>query len=303
MRVAIATCSAIPPDLQPDRLLVEALERREVAVAVVPWDDPSASWQDHDRVVIRSTWDYTRRRDRFLAWADAIGGRLDNPLTMVRWNSDKRYLADLAAAGVAVVPTTYLAPGEPLPSFDGEVVVKPAVSAGAIDTGRFSDRTRSEAEALVARIHGRGGVAMVQPYLASVDESGETAVVCIDGEVSHALHKGQVLRPDEVAPVREGDGVGAAEVMYDPELVRAASADDAEVAFARRVIDAVTARFGAPPLYARVDMVRGPDGSPVLMELEAVEPDLYLDEAPAAAERLAAAIVRRVGPAGGQRLP
>lgn len=292
MRVALASCSVLPADMEPDAPLAAALARLGVAVSVVPWDDPAVDWDGFDLVVVRSTWDYTARREQFLAWADARGGRLHNRPDLIRWNSDKRYLGDLAAAGVSVVPTTYVGPGQQLPTLAGDVVVKPTVSAGAIDTGRFSPASQDEAARLVARIHARGGTAMVQPYVTSVDTVGETAVVCVDGRVGHGLRKRAVLRPDEVAPVR-GDGVGAAEAMYDPDLVRAAVATPAEAAFAERVIEAVRVRFGVP-LYARVDMVTERGGSVILMELEAVEPNLYLDEAPETADRLAAAITARL---------
>src|SRR5690606_16697815 len=102
-------------------------------------------------------------------------------------------------AGIPVVPTTFVAPGEPLPEVRGEVVVKPSVSAGARDTGRFSEHTHHLARELVARIQAGGRTAMVQPYLPAVDTRGETAVVCIDGEPLHTLHKHAVLRADEVA--------------------------------------------------------------------------------------------------------
>jgi hypothetical protein len=137
---------------------------------------------------------------------------------------------------------------------------------------------------------------MVQPYYSSVDSDGEVAIVFIDGEPSHALLKRAVLRPDEVAPVRD-DVIGAAEVMYDPTLVLAASATDEQLRFARAVMAEVARRFGGPPLYARVDQIRAGDGSPVLLELEAIEPNLYFDEASGVAERLADAIVARVVPA------
>jgi hypothetical protein len=293
MHVAIATFSAMPPEFADDERLAGALGALGVEVARIPWDEPATNWHDFAAVVIRSTWDYAARRDEFVAWAESVGPRLHNTPDLIRWNSDKRYLGELSAAGIRVVDTDYVAPGAPPPSLEGEVVVKPTVSVGAKDSGRFSERTHDEALGLIARIHDTGRTAMVQPYLASVDTLGETAIVCLDGEPSHVLRKRAVLRPDEVAPVRD-DGVGAAEVMYDPDLVVAGEATDAEVRFAGEVLDHVAARFGYVPLYARVDMVAGVGGSPVLMELEAVEPNLYLDQAPGSAERVAAAIVARV---------
>ncbi len=133
---------------------------------------------------------------------------------------------------------------------------------------------------------------MVQPYLPAVDEHGETALVFIAGELSHVLRKRAVLAPDEVAPARD-DEIGAAEVMYDANLVRADDATGAERELASAIVAAVAERFGEPPLYARVDLLAGEDGAPTLLELELVEPALYLAEAPGAAQRFAAAIIRR----------
>ena len=208
---------------------------------------------------------------------------------MLRWNSDKRYLADLAEAGLPVVSTDFVGPDDPIPDFDGEVVVKPTISTGARDTGRFSTCAHVGALSLVARLREEGRTAMVQPYLPAVEAHGETAIVFIAGELSHVLRKGAVLGPDEEAPIRE-EGVRTAAVMWDPELVVAGEADDAEHDLARRVISHLVERFGAPPLYARVDMLPGADGAPVLLELEVVEPCLYLGTSPGAVDRLAAAV-------------
>jgi hypothetical protein len=293
MRVAIATFHGMPPEFTDDETLAAVLAERGIEAERIPWDDAGAAWASFDAVVIRSTWDYAPRREEFVAWAESVGSRLHNSPDVVRWNSDKRYLGELARDGIAVVQTTYVAPGETA-QLDGEVVVKPTVSAGAKDSGRFSERTHDEAVRLIDRIHESGRTVMIQPYQDSVDTLGETAIVCLDGEPAHVLRKRAVLRPDEVAPVREGDAVGAAEVMYDPELVVAGEANHAEFEFARRVIAYVAERFEYVPLYARVDMVEGADSSPVLMELEAIEPNLYLDQAPGAAEWVAAAIARRI---------
>jgi Prokaryotic glutathione synthetase, ATP-grasp domain len=229
-----------------------------------------------------------------VAWADGIGDRLHNSPAVVRWNSDKRYLGDLADAGIDVVETRYLAPDRPLPPLDGEVVIKPNVSAGGRDTGRFGPRAHDLALSLIAEIHASGRTAMLQPYQPAVDAVGETAVLCIDGEPVHSLRKRAVLRPDEVAPIREG-GPGAAEAMYDPELVTAADATDAELGNARAIVAHVAQRFDYLPLYARVDTVAGPGGEPVLLELEAIEPNFYLDQVPATTARVADAIMARAG--------
>ena len=282
----------MPPEFDDDRRLAAALAERGAGVEIPSWDDPAVDWERFDLVVIRSTWDYARRRDEFLAWCDAVGERLHNAPALVRWNSDKRYLGEMGAVGIAVVPTHYVEPGEASPELVGEVVVKPNISAGGRDTGRFGERAHDQALELIAAIQASGRVAMVQRYEPSVDALGETAVLCIDGEPAHALRKRAVLRPDEVAPVRD-DGVGAAEIMYDPGLVTPAEATAAELARAREVLMWVEERFGYRPLYARVDMVPAADGDPVLMELEAIEPNFYLDQVPSTAARVAEAILRR----------
>jgi hypothetical protein len=284
MRVALVTCAAVPDGWDDDRPVAEWL-----GADVCTWDDPDVDWDRYDRVVLRSVWDYTDRLDDFLAWCTRIGPRrLRNPPDLVAFNADKRYLAELS---VPTVPTTYVAPGQAMPHLDGEVVVKPNVSAGARDTGRFGPATHAEAGALIRSIHASGRCALLQPYLASVDTHGETALVYLGGELSHVLHKRPVLRPDEVAPVHEVNGLTVAAAMLDEDLVGAGAAGPAQRALGARVIAEITARFG-PPLYARADIVCGPGGEPVLMELEAIEPALYLATAPGSAARFADAIRR-----------
>jgi len=292
VRVALASFSGVPPQFVDDRLLADALTGLGVEVRVLDWEEPRIDWRAHDAVVIRSTWNYTRRRDDFLAWCDAIGTRLHNSPALVRWNSDKHYLRDLGAGGVPVVATTYVEPGDPIPALDGEIVVKPAVSAGGRDSGRFGPGTHELARGLAQVIHSDGRTVMLQPFHPTVDTAGETAVLCIDGEPVHALRKGAVLSPDEVAPVRD-DAVGAAETMYDPTLVTASDARDDELELARSVIVDVAERFDYLPLYARVDMIRDAAGTPVVLELEAIEPNFYLELVDGTAALAARAISAR----------
>jgi len=292
--VAYATAAQLPAGDEDAPVVRDALAAHGVACRPAVWDDPAEDWGAYDLVLVRSVWDYPARRDGFLAWADAVP-RLQNPAPVLRWNTDKAYLRELAGDGVPVVPTTWVAPGEPEPALEGEVVVKPTVSAGGMDTGRFGpdhhDAAREHLRALLAA----GRTVMVQPYLPAVDTAGETAVFAFGGDVSHALRKGPVLRPDEVAPVTEEDGVVAAASMFDPALMSDRVASAAERALAEQVLAAVRERFGGGELpYARVDMVPGADGAPVLMELEATEPSLYLQHAPGAPDRFAHAILRHM---------
>lgn len=286
MNIAFATCADLPDGFEDDHAAAALLGARYEV-----WTDPDVDWRGYDRVVVRSVWDYTLRVGEFVDWAGRVGReRLRNGPALLEWNSDKTYLADLAGAGIPTVPTTFVRPGDPSPPLHGEVVVKPTVSAGGRDTGRFGPAHHDDARRLLDLILGSGRTAMVQPYLAGVDEAGETAVVVLGGAVSHVLHKKPVLRPDEVAPVDPTRGdFSPAEVMFDPDLVTAGQADQAQLALADEVVFELHRRFG-PSLYMRVDLVPGPDGAPVVMEIEAVEPCLYLDTTAGAAERFAAAV-------------
>ncbi|MGH3142461.1 MAG: ATP-grasp domain-containing protein [Gaiellales bacterium] len=149
------------------------------------WDDSAVEWDAFDLVVLRSTWDYAERRDEFLAWAKSLP-RVENPVPMLEWNTDKRYLEHLAAAGVPIVPTQFVAPGAAFEPPAEPFVVKPSVSAGGRRSAWFEQDEIGAAQALVARIHAEGRTAMIQPYLA---DAGETALVYIDGAYSHALSR------------------------------------------------------------------------------------------------------------------
>lgn len=280
MRVAFATCRQMPEGFEDDHETAGLL-----GADFRVWDDPAVDWDLYDRVVIRSTWDYTARVGEFVRWCEGVGaGRLRNRPDLVAFNVDKRYLLELRAPAVQ---TLLVGPGESPPALEGEVVVKPNVSAGARDTGRFGPGKHALAQELIASITASGRTALVQPYLRCVDEEGETALVFLGGELSHVLHKRAVLSPDEIAPVSPGD-TGAALVMYEEDLVTPSAADQLRRGFAEEVIAEVSARFGMP-LYARVDVVVH-EGRPLLLELEAVEPALFLGLAPGAAERFAQAV-------------
>jgi hypothetical protein len=279
--IAFATCTEMPDGAADDDAAAALLGAERVV-----WSDPAVDWTRYDRVVVRSTWDYSRRLAEFLTWCDQVGSeRLRNSPETIAWNADKRYLGGLDAP---TVPTVFVAPGDPIPALDGELVVKPNVSAGARHTGRFGAGRHDEAAALIATIQSSGRTALVQPYQPSVDARGETALVFLGGELSHALRKRAVLSTEGVAPTTP-DGLRVATVMLEPDLVAPTEPLPAELALAERVIDEVTARFGSP-LYARVDLVQGADGAPMVLELEMIEPALYLGHAPGSSDRLAAAI-------------
>ena len=240
-------------------------------------------------MIVRSTWDYTYDATPSLTGPTRWARSSTNRPEVLRWNSDKRYVADLTAAGLPVVPTQFVGPGDPLPELAGEVVVKPTISAAARDTGRYSSSAHADALALMARLRDAGRTAMVQPYLSAVEAHGEIAIVFFARELSHVLRKGTVLAPDEEAPIREG-GIAAAEVMWDPDWSWRARRTMTSASWAGRWSRIWPSASAPPPLYARVDMLPGPDGAPVLLELEAVEPCLYLATSPGAVGRLATAV-------------
>ncbi len=287
--IALATASealSLDDDLAP---LVEALERVGLEAEPAVWDDPAVEWACYDLMVLRSTWDYPPRRAEFLAWVDRVAAATPvlNPPEVVRWTTDKRYLAELAAAGLPVVETAYVEPGGAYQPPAHDHVVKPAISAGALNTARFSAGERAGSAALVARLLAEGRTVMVQPYLAAVDSDGERGLIHIDGRYSHAFTKGPLLRP----------GGGLAEGLFAEEEIGPAEPSAAEREAAALVHDWVRARFGRL-LYERVDLVADASGRPVVLELELAEPSLYHACHPPSADRLAEAIARRVAGRG-----
>jgi glutathione synthase/RimK-type ligase-like ATP-grasp enzyme len=284
--VALATCSLLP-DLDVDeQLLIPALRACGVSAEARVWDDPAVRWDAFRVVVIRSTWDYSERRDAFLTWAASLP-RVLNAVPVVAWNTDKTYLRSLAASGVPTVPTTWIEPGgrdRDIRLPEGNFVVKPAISSGAQNTSRYGPDDRDAARTHVERLVADGREVMVQPYVPSVDADGETGLVYIDGAFSHAIRKGALLRAPGVAT----DDLWAREDITP----RAPGAD--EHAVAEAVLDALP-WSRETLLYARVDLVRGDDGAPWLLELELAEPSLFLGLGSGAALRLAESIARRIG--------
>lgn len=263
--------------------MLAALIARGIDAEVVAWG-VHQDWSRWDGVIIRNTWDYVDRREEFLEWARSVEAvtKLANPAAMLDWNSDKRYLRDLAEAGVSTVPTVWVGPGERLPRWRWEeVVVKPAISAGSRGAARHPGEARDAVEAHVRAIGATGGTAMVQPYLADVDRVGEAGTYVFAGRVSHAITKSAVLRPGAPPPTdfSLAHGQTAVRAEVTPELV----------GFAMEVVGRIPVRLGTP-LYARVDALRGGDGRLTLLELEVFEPFLFFETDPAAAPRFARAV-------------
>jgi glutathione synthase/RimK-type ligase-like ATP-grasp enzyme len=283
--VALATC-ALVPDLDDDEsLVIPALAAHGVVATPAVWDDRTVDWDAYDTVVVRSAWDYAERRDEFLAWSAALP-RVLNAVPVLAWNTDKIYLRELGARGIPVVPTVWIEPGQQAPSAllpPGELVVKPAVSAGARNTSRYRADDGRRVRDHVDRLLGEGRTVMVQPYVRSVDDRGETALIYFAGLFSHAINKGPLLT--EPGRVTQG--------LWEPERISGAEPRGDERALAETVLDALPWPRGEL-LYARVDIVRDADGTPLLLELELAEPSLFLARGDGAAERFAAAIVARL---------
>jgi hypothetical protein len=286
--VLLASCAQARGLDDDEPLLVAALADAGLTAEGADWADPGVDWAAADLVVVRSTWDYAPRRAEFLAWARRVEGdtALHNSAAVLEWNTDKRYLAELAAAGLPVVPTAWAAEAAELPAalgrWDGDVVVKPVVSAGARDTARFAPAERTDAAAFAGRILDSGRPVMVQPYLTRLDAEGETGLVYLDGAYSHAFGKGAILAGGPLGPG-----------LFAEEEITARTASPAQRAVGDAVLAVVCERV-CVPLYARVDLVPGDDGAPAVLEVELTEPSLNLPVAPDAAPRLAAAIAARL---------
>ena len=280
LRLALIT-SVGAADLGADGdLLLPELGRLGIAGIPVGWG-VDLTTRAFDGAVIRSASDYVDHPRRFLDWCRETSNRmpLANPIDVLAWNSDKRYLRDLERTGVAVVPTLWLGPGETLTGIRWErFVVKPVISAGARASATYGRSGLPEARRHVDAITAGGVTAMVQPHLTSIDREGEVGLYVIGGEVSHAIRKAGVLRAG--APPAADLSLGRHQQVVPSPLL------EEHVRFARAVLDGVP---GGPDrlLYARVDMARGEEGELLLLELECIEPRLFLEHAPARAGAVA----------------
>jgi glutathione synthase/RimK-type ligase-like ATP-grasp enzyme len=277
-RVALATCSRFPDLAEDGPAMLDALARRGLEATPQIWDEPETDWDRFDLVVVRATWDYTERRAEFLDWARRVP-RLANPYGVIEWNSDKTYLRDLCSAGIPTVPTQWCEPDSAIVLPAAEIVVKPSVGAGARGAGRYGPEDREAATAHVERLGAAGFTVMVQPYLAAVESAGERGLVYLGGRYSHAVNKPALL-------ANRGAYV---EGTLTWELVSATTPTAAERAFAEDVL-AATPAGRENLLYARVDLLPGDDGTPLLIELEVTEPCLYLGRGPGSPEAFADAV-------------
>jgi len=281
MDVALVTCAAMPGLHPDDRQLLLAMRAAGIQAEPAVWEDPHYDWSAVRLAVIRSAWDYSFRRDQFVAWAEraARATTLWNSAQVVRWNTHKHYLCDLAERGVSAVPTVVLPAGCNTPLdrvLEGRGWSDAVVKAAVAQSGRYAlfvprDR-RAAGRSHLARLLPHEDM-LVQPYLPSVASKGELSLVFVDGECTHAVRKRAA--PGEF---RVHDDYGGTVELETPGEAHLATAL------------AALASVGEPVHYARVDLVEGPSGSPMIMEFELVEPELFFRWSPQAAARFTATV-------------
>lgn len=271
-------------------LIVRALADRGVVADITNWDDAAVDWSQYAAAIVRSTWDYHRRYDEFLGWINSVATKtvLHNPPDVLTWSTDKVYLRELDDAGIPIIPTTYVSKVEEVELarseglLDRDIVVKPTVSAGSNNTERHIESPVKAAAHLGTLIEA-GMTAMVQPYQRFIDERGETGMLYFNGQFSHAFRKGAILAERDA---ERND-------LYVEEDIGPRTASEQERELGDQVMRFVVDKFGAAPLYARVDVVRGSAGVPILMELELAEPSLFLHTSADSATRFASAVMAR----------
>ncbi len=270
--------------------LSRALGDRGIITEIVDWDNASTDWSRYSMAIVRSPWDYHRRYPEFLAWLDSVSTAttLQNSADIIRWNTNKEYLTELVEAQIGVIPTTFVRSAEDLVTITNEgmlerdIVVKPTISAGSNNTERHEE-SPVKAAAHLGFLLDAGFVAIVQPYQRFIDERGETGMVYFNGQLSHSFRKGAILATGE--NVKNG--------LFTVEEITPRTASGQERELGEAVMTFVKKKFGEYPLYARVDVVRGSAGVPVVMELELAEPSFFLQVDHEAPSRFASAVLAR----------
>jgi len=271
--------------LRDDALLAEALAEHGLTARRVDWADPTVDWSQFRAAVFRTTWDYFERYEEFTTWLRRVERetQLVNASETIWWNLDKHYLADLEARGIPTVPSVYLEAGDARTLHElfaetgwTEAVIKPCVSGAARNTYRVTSANAAEVDNALAEFRAREAF-MFQPFIADIVAGGELTLVVIDGIVTHGVRK-----VPKSGDFRVQDDHGGSWTEYVPS--------EEEIAFAERAVAACSPR----PIYGRVDVVRGADGTLQTMELEMIEPELWLRTHPAAAKRMGRAIAEAV---------
>jgi len=285
-RLALITYSGLPHGADSERLMLPHLAADGVEAQFVDWRSTGCDFSQFDLIVLRSCWDYHLRVTEFIGWLQDVGRATPvlNPINTVLWNHNKFYLREVEAMGIEIVPTIFVSHPKALGAEEAttirswknkNIVVKPAISASAHNTRLMDDAPWSADQEAMRTMQ---GPFLMQPFIPEIQDQGEISFVYIAGEYSHAVLK----RPtDGDFRVQQEHGGSVELFMPSPELLKQT---DEIASTVPQVRDS---------LYCRIDAVAR-NGKLVLMELELIEPDLFLGLAEGAAERFAKAIVRRV---------
>lgn len=285
-RVGLVTYAREPNLTDDDRPLIAELEAVGLTGLPVRWDDHTVDWSSFAALIIRSVWDYHIRHDEFVAWLDAIERArvpVFNPVPLVRWNMDKRYLRELQRQGIAIPETLWLERGDPRSLAQllreatwSHAIVKPAVSASATDTWKTGVRHADDHERHFRELTARSAV-LLQRYVPEIETAGEWSLVFIDGTLSHSGLKRPRIGDFRVQKEHGGS-------------VEPAAAGTSILQASR----AVLAALPVAPLFARIDGVETSSGY-VLMEAECIEPDLFFRFRPDARKTLVGRIANVAG--------
>ena len=283
--VFLATAAKLPNLHEDDQLLHKALLNRGIDAQPAIWDKPDIDWANAPLTVIRSTWDYVPKRDKFVQWAFDTSKQtcLLNPAQIVLWNTDKTYLAEFAKSNIPAVPSIWLAAGQKVSLKElmvtrcwPQLVIKPVVGASGVDTMRVTTDTLDEGQVFLENL-AREQAVMIQPYFESVETEGESSLIFIAGEFTHAIRK--VPRQGDFKSQEE---YGGALTLYNPT--------PHEIAIAQSIMNTLA----ESALYGRVDFIKDDNDVPCLSELELVEPSLYLRFSDHALNALADAIANKL---------
>lgn len=281
--VSLITYSELPALDPDDQILKQELEKLACEVRIAVWDDPGVDWQNAGLCVLRSTWDYHKKYDQFCLWLDHVSSQSNvfNHPKLLRWNSDKSYLKELRESGAPIIPTFFQErkKRESLQRVFAEMnwaeaVIKPAIGLASWGAKRIKSDSLEEGERHLDLLLAGGAKAMVQEFLPSVYEYGERALVFINGKYSHCVRKAAFQKLAVAGQAGETEAI----------------ATESELETAAKILSCLK----TIPLYARVDLVKNNFGESVLMELELVEPSLFLSTNPKAGRLFAEAIVEKL---------
>lgn len=262
-RLAIATCHAQPLLIESERYLIDSLSEYGIAAQPVIWNDPKVHWSSFDGVLIRTIWDYHKQHDRFLAWLDVLEQSdliVGNPTELLGWNSHKFYLDELCKHGISIPATQLLPKGTDLKTVEPEwtdFIIKPAVSATAFQTFKLTPPLLAQQRAQIGQILNQKDM-LIQQFIPSIAISGEWSLLFFNHTYSHAVLK----QADEGEYRVQAEFGGSYKESVPSKSI---------IEFA----EAVLSKLKTKSLYARVDIVED-RGAPLLMELELIEPELFL---------------------------